>query len=93
MCVLPVNTLRPYLGVFTINAGKFPNPMFRVGEMVFDEDLSPEGLNQTVQLLGQPCGPGGAAGEGFFSYGRRPPEKNHLAARDPDVASLRPDKQ
>ena len=47
--------IRP--GLLTINAGKFPNPMFRVSEMVFDEDLSPEGFNETVQLLGEPCGP------------------------------------
>jgi hypothetical protein len=47
--------MRP--GLLTINAGKFPNPMFRVGEMVFDDDLSPEGFNETLQLLKEPCGP------------------------------------
>jgi Putative porin len=47
--------IRP--GLLTLNAGKFPNPMFRVGEMVFDDDLSPEGFNETVQLLSEPCGP------------------------------------
>lgn len=47
--------IRP--GLLTVNAGKFPNPMFKVGEMVFDEDLSPEGFNETVALLGQPIGP------------------------------------
>jgi hypothetical protein len=36
--------------------GKFPNPMFRVGELVFDDDLSPEGFNETVALLDKPCG-------------------------------------
>jgi hypothetical protein len=46
--------MRP--GLLTVNAGKFPNPMFRVGEMVFDDDLSPEGFNETVQLLDKPCG-------------------------------------
>ncbi|HZT10509.1 MAG TPA: putative porin, partial [Actinomycetota bacterium] len=44
-------------GVAAITAGKFPNPMFRVGEMVFDDDLSPEGFNETVQLMSEPCGP------------------------------------
>ena len=57
MTVAPGKTFGWRPGVFTINAGKFPNPMFRVGEMVFDDDLSPEGLNETVQLLGEPCGP------------------------------------
>jgi hypothetical protein len=47
--------MRP--GLLTVNAGKFPNPMFKVGEMVFDEDLSPEGFNETVALLDQPIGP------------------------------------
>src|SRR5262249_2293145 len=46
--------IRP--GLVTVNAGKFPNPMFRVGELVFDEDLSPEGLNEIVALLGSPLG-------------------------------------
>jgi len=46
--------IRP--GLLTINAGKFPNPMFRVSEMVFDEDLSPEGFNETIELLGEPVG-------------------------------------
>jgi hypothetical protein len=57
LTVAPGKTFGWRPGVFTINAGKFPNPMFRVGEMVFDDDLSPEGLNETVQLLGEPCGP------------------------------------
>jgi hypothetical protein len=30
--------------------------MFRVGEMVFDDDLSPEGFSETVQLLDKPVG-------------------------------------
>ncbi len=47
--------LRP--GVASFTAGKFPNPIFRTDEMVFDDDLSPEGLSQTFQLLGQPFGP------------------------------------
>jgi Putative porin len=46
--------IRP--GLFTLNAGKFPNPMFKVGELVFDDDLSPEGLNEIVALLDSPIG-------------------------------------
>jgi Putative porin len=46
--------LRP--GVAAITAGKFPNPMFRVGEMLFDDDLSPEGASETFQLLSHPLG-------------------------------------
>ena len=46
--------LRP--GVASITAGKFPNPIFRTDEMVFDEDLSAEGLSETFQLLGRPVG-------------------------------------
>ena len=46
--------IRP--GLFTLNAGKFPNPMFKVGELVFDDDLSPEGFNEIVALLDSPVG-------------------------------------
>jgi hypothetical protein len=46
--------IRP--GLITVNAGKFPNPMFRVGELVFDDDLSPEGFNEIVALLDSPVG-------------------------------------
>src|SRR5581483_4406044 len=46
--------IRP--GAVAITAGKFPNPIFRVGEMVFDDDLSPEGASETFQLLGEPMG-------------------------------------
>src|SRR5881396_3264431 len=46
--------IRP--GAVAITAGKFPNPIFRTDEMVFDEDISAEGLSQTFQLLGQPLG-------------------------------------
>ncbi len=46
--------LRP--GVFSTSLGKFPNPIFRVGEMIFDEDLSFEGATQTFQLLDHPVG-------------------------------------
>ena len=47
--------LRP--GVASFTAGKFPNPIFRVGEMVFDDDLSVEGTSETFQLLEKPLGP------------------------------------
>jgi hypothetical protein len=46
--------IRP--GAVSLTAGKFPNPIFRVGEMVFDEDLSPEGASETFQLLARPLG-------------------------------------
>ncbi|HEX9420096.1 MAG TPA: putative porin [Methylomirabilota bacterium] len=46
--------IRP--GAIAFTAGKFPNPIFRTDEMVFDEDISAEGLSQTFQLLGQPLG-------------------------------------
>ena len=46
--------IRP--GSVSLTAGKFPNPMFRVGEMVFDDDLMGEGFTQTFALLGQPVG-------------------------------------
>ena len=46
--------IRP--GAVSITGGKFPNPIFRVGEMVFDEDLSLEGASETFQLLGKPMG-------------------------------------
>jgi hypothetical protein len=46
--------IRP--GAVSMNAGKFPNPIFRVGEMVFDDDLSLEGASETFQLLDRPMG-------------------------------------
>jgi hypothetical protein len=56
LTLAPGNTFGIRPGLVTVNAGKFPNPMFRVGELVFDEDLSPEGLNEIVALLGSPLG-------------------------------------
>ena len=47
--------IRPGLVSFT--GGKFPLPQFRVGEMVWDSDLSPEGFNQAFQVLPEPVGP------------------------------------
>jgi len=46
--------IRP--GVVSITGGKFPNPIFRVGQLVFDDDLSPEGATQTLSLLDKPVG-------------------------------------
>jgi hypothetical protein len=46
--------IRP--GALGVTAGKFPNPIFRPTQMVFDEDLAPEGLSQTVALLAAPRG-------------------------------------
>jgi Putative porin len=56
LTVAPGKTFGIRPGLVTLNAGKFPNPMFRVGEDVFDDDLSPEGFNETFQLLEQPIG-------------------------------------
>src|SRR5262245_13022474 len=47
LTLAPGKTFNIRPGLVTVNAGKFPNPMFRVGELVFDEDLSPEGFNET----------------------------------------------
>jgi hypothetical protein len=46
--------IRP--GLVSAMAGKFPNPIFRVGQLVFDDDLSPEGASQTLSLLDKPLG-------------------------------------
>jgi len=46
--------MRP--GAARLSLGKFGNPMFVVSELVFDDDLSPEGAFETFQLLGQPYG-------------------------------------
>jgi hypothetical protein len=47
--------IRP--GIFSMTAGKFPDPIFRVDEELFDDDLSPEGVSEVVQLLDRPHGP------------------------------------
>lgn len=47
--------MRP--GFLTLTGGKFPNPMFRTTEVMFDDDLSPEGAAEMVQLLSEPMGP------------------------------------
>ena len=46
--------IRP--GAVSITGGKFPNPIFRVGQLIFDDDLSPEGASQTLSLLDKPRG-------------------------------------
>lgn len=46
--------IRP--GVASISAGKIQKPLFRTDELVFDEDVAPEGLSQTFQLLDKPVG-------------------------------------
>jgi hypothetical protein len=46
---LPPSTL-------VITGGKFPNPIFRAGEMVFDDDLSLEGFAETINFLPKPVG-------------------------------------
>jgi hypothetical protein len=56
LTVAPGNTFGIRPGLITVNGGKFPNPMFRTDELVFDDDLSPEGLNEIVALLGSPLG-------------------------------------
>jgi hypothetical protein len=56
LTIAPGQTFGIRPGLFTLNAGKFPNPMFKVGEMVFDDDLSPEGFNEVVQVLDHPVG-------------------------------------
>jgi len=56
LTLAPGNTFGIRPGLITVNAGKFPNPMFRVGELVWDDDISPEGLNEIVALLGAPLG-------------------------------------
>lgn len=43
-------------GVFTLQGGKFGLPHFRVGEMIFDDDVSPEGFSEKVAVLGKPVG-------------------------------------
>jgi len=34
----------------SVTAGKMPNPFYRVSEMVWDDDLTPEGLSENVTL-------------------------------------------
>jgi hypothetical protein len=56
LTIAPGKTFGIRPGLFTLNAGKFGNPMFKVGEMVFDDDLSPEGFNEAIQVLDHPIG-------------------------------------
>lgn len=52
----PGTTFNMSPGLLTMTGGKFPNPMFRVNELVYDDDLSPEGFSQTLALLPKPVG-------------------------------------
>jgi hypothetical protein len=47
--------IRP--GLVNLTGGKFAVPQFRVGEMVFDDDLSVEGFSEMLQLLDGSVGP------------------------------------
>jgi hypothetical protein len=47
--------IRP--GLASVSAGKLQNPIFKNDELVFDEDVSPEGFSETFQLLDKPLGP------------------------------------
>lgn len=44
-------------GLVALTAGKFELPFFRVGELVYDNDLAVEGFSEVVQLLAEPIGP------------------------------------
>src|SRR6185369_6922055 len=56
LTVAPGKSFNMRPGWLTVNAGKFPNNMFKVGELVFDEDLAPEGFAETFSLLDKPIG-------------------------------------
>jgi hypothetical protein len=47
--------IRP--GLVSLSGGKFPNPIFKADEMVFDDDVSFEGFSQTLALFDRPRGP------------------------------------
>jgi uncharacterized coiled-coil protein SlyX len=47
--------IRP--GLISLTGGKFAVPQFRVGELVFDDDLSVEGFSEVFQVLPQKVGP------------------------------------
>lgn len=47
--------IRP--GSIAFTGGRFPLPIFKVGEMVFDDDLNGEGLAESFALLPNPIGP------------------------------------
>ncbi len=46
--------IRP--GVVSLTGGKFAVPQFRVGELIWDDDLSVEGFSEVFQALGEPIG-------------------------------------
>src|SRR4029453_13292728 len=45
--------IRP--GLVSLTGGKFAVPQFRVGELIWDDDLSVEGFSQVFQALPSPC--------------------------------------
>jgi hypothetical protein len=47
--------IRP--GLVSLTGGKFAVPQFRVGELIWDDDLSVEGFSQVFQALAEPVGP------------------------------------
>jgi hypothetical protein len=47
--------IRP--GLISLTGGKFAVPQFRVGEMIWDDDLSVEGFSEVLQLLPERVGP------------------------------------
>jgi hypothetical protein len=51
----PGKTFNMRPGMLSVTAGKQPVPIFRVGEMVWDDDLSPEGATETLSLIDKPC--------------------------------------
>lgn len=53
----PGNTFSIRPGLITAYGGKFPNPVFKPNELLWDEDLSPEGVSETFALLEKPVGP------------------------------------
>ena len=53
LTIKPSHTIGLDPGWFTILAGKFGEPNYRVSELVWDDDLSPEGFNETVNFLDQ----------------------------------------
>ena len=54
LTVAPGKTFDIRPGLITVNAGKFPNPMFRVGELVFDEDSRRRGSTRSSRSSTSP---------------------------------------
>jgi hypothetical protein len=56
MTLTPGKTFNMRPGVLALTGGKFPNPVFRPAELLFDDDLSLEGFSETVAALDKPYG-------------------------------------